>query len=254
MRANQAKILTALQWLKLNNPFYADLQIDFDALRCYPANGDDFVEGLSTVTVETGEDESLPSTVYTEQEGETGVTYSAVPTQVPGATVREEITRHVLGEAAATSDKQQQEPEVEWPDRSGPPVDENCPGFFSRAFPWLPGFCHGRADITVPGRPAGKPQFLAWLRHLLNHPSRAFAQDPRFILYCVNRYKRNKALTTGNVFVKHRLKDITVQALKEQVASGDFTVFKQLLFFSRSIPGENPLRVEVNNSSMPILQ
>ena len=87
--------------------------IDFAALLHYPANDEDFVEGLSTVTVETGEDESPPAEVYTEQEGDAGVTYSAVPTQVPGATVREEITRHVLGEAAATSDKQQQEPQVE---------------------------------------------------------------------------------------------------------------------------------------------
>ena len=46
--------MAALQWLQKNNPFYTDLQIDFDALRCYPA-GDDFVEGLSTVTVDTGE-------------------------------------------------------------------------------------------------------------------------------------------------------------------------------------------------------
>ena len=150
----------------------------------------------------------------------------------------------MLGEAAVTprqgpvtQGEQQQGPEVEWPDRSGPPVDESMPGFFSMSFPWLPGFCHGRADITVPGRPAGKPQFLAWLRHLLNHPSHAFCQDPRFLLYCVNRFKRNKALTTGNVFVKYRLKDITLQALQEQVASGNFLVFKQLLYFSRSIPG-----------------
>ena len=238
--------MAALEWLQSNNPYYTDLEIDFEALLTYPDNSEDLLEGLHTVTVETGEDESPAATVYTEQEAETGVTYSAIPTQVPGVTVREEITRHVLGEAAVTSresavpvaeQQQQQGPEVEWPDRSGPPVDETTPGFFSMAFPWLPGFCHGRADITVPGRPAGKPQFLAWLKHLMNHPSRAFAQDPRFLLYCVNRYKRTKAMTTGNVFVKHRMKDITVQSLKDQVQAGDFSTFKALLYFSRSLPG-----------------
>lgn len=198
------------------------------------------MEGLSTITVSTGEEESPPATAYTEQEADTGVTYSAMPTQVPGATAKEEIIRAVLGEGTTTTTTTapQQIPLVEWPDRSGDPVDENTPGFFSMAFPYLPGLCHGRADITVPGRPAGNPQFLAWLRHLMHHPSRAFAQDPRFGLYCVNRYQRNKALTQGNVFVKYRCKDITVEALKEQVASGDLGVFRKLLHFSRSTVGQ----------------
>ena len=206
----------------------------------YPANSEDFVEELNTVTVETGEDESPPAEVYTEQEAETGVTYSAIPTQVPGATVKEEITRQVLGEAAvnAREGEELQAPQVEWPDRSGPPVDENCPGFFSRAFPWLPGFCHGRADITVPGRPAGNPQYLAWPKHLSHHPSHAFTQDHRFLLYCVNHYQRNKAMTMGNIFIKYSCKEITIESLKEQVARGDLSVFKKLLYFSRSTIGQ----------------
>ena len=245
LRANRINILKALQWLKLNNPFYTDLEIDFEALLHYPANSEDFVEGLSTVTVETGEDESPPAEVYTEQETETGVTYSAIPTQVPGTTVREEVTRQVLGEAAvivgegaADQDEELQAPHVEWPDRSGPPVTEKNPGFYSMAFPWLPGFCHGRADITVPGRPAGNPQYLAWLKHLTHHPSRAFTQDPRFLLYCVNHFQRNKAMTMGNIFIKYSCKDITIESLKEQVAGGDMSVFKKLLYFSRSTIGQ----------------
>ena len=95
--------MAALEWLQSNNPYYTDLEIDFEALLTYPDNSEDLLEGLHTVTVETGEDESPAATVYTEQEAETGVTYSAIPTQVPGGTVREEIRRHVLGEAAVTS-------------------------------------------------------------------------------------------------------------------------------------------------------
>ena len=92
--------MAALEWLQSNNPYYTDLEIYFEALLTYPDNSEDLLDGLHTVTVETGEDESPAATVYTEQEAETGVTYSAIPTQVPGGTVREEIRRHVLGEAA----------------------------------------------------------------------------------------------------------------------------------------------------------
>ena len=234
MKANRNKILAAIQWLIENNPYYMDLEIDYDALMAYPDNSEDYVQGLNTVVTNPGEDEREAATVYTEEEGHTRVTYSAIPTQVPVATVRQEIEHLVLGDGGRVPEV----PQVEWPDRSGPPVTEKTPGFYSMAFPWLPGFCYGRADITVPGRPAGNPQYLAWVGHLLNHPSRAFAQDPRFLLYVVNRYRRDKALTQGNVFVKYGCRDITLAALKEMVAEGDTSIFKRLLYFTRSTIGK----------------
>ena len=237
MRANRFKILRALEWLQRNNPYYADLEIDFEALQAYPINDQDYVEGLSSVTVNASEDEREAATAYTEEEGHTGVTYTALPTKVPSATVREEVSRLVLGVPAAEGTT----PQVEWPERSGGPVKETTPGFYSMAFPWLPGFCHGRCDITVPARPAGNPQYLAWLNHLVHHPSRAFARDPRFLLYTVNHHRRNKALTQGNVFVKYSCKDITVAALKEKVEAGNFDIFKKLLYFTRSTIGKSSI-------------
>ena len=212
-----------------------DFTIDFEALNAYPNNSDDFVEGLNSITVNAGDDEREIAAVYTDEEGHTGVTYSAIPTQVSTATVQQEVRRLVLGDSAG----EEVAPQVEWPERSRQPVNENTPGLFSMAFPWLPGFCHGKADITVRGRPAGNPQYLAWVNHLLHHPSRAHAQDPRFLLYAINLHRRNKALTQGNVFVKYSCKDITVDALKEKVAAGDFSIFKQLLYFTRSTTGQS---------------
>ena len=243
MKANRNKILAALQCLIRINPYFMDLEIDFEALLAYPDNDTDYVEGLNTVVVETAGDEREPATAYTEEEEHSGVTYSAIPTQVPTATVRQEIEQLVIGERGreqpvlGEGTREQPVPHVEWPERSRQPVNEKTPGFFSMAFPWLPGFCHGRADITVRGRPAGNPQYLAWLKHLLHHPSRAFAQDPRFLLYAVNQYRRDKALTQGNVFLKYGCRDITVAALKERVAEGDYGIFKKLLYFTRSTTG-----------------
>ena len=233
LRANRNKIHAALECLKKTCPYFADLDIDFEALDAYPNNDDDFVEGLNTIIVDADEDEREAATAYTEDEGHAGTTHSAIPTQVAAATVREEIRRQVLGEPPI----EEVEPLVEWPDRSRKPVNENIPGFFSMSFPWLPGFCHGLCDITVPGRPAGNPQYLAWLSHLLHHPSRAFGQDPRFQLYAVNRHRRNKALTQGNVFVKYSEKDVTVETLKQKVEAGDYSIFNKLLYFTRSTTG-----------------
>ena len=231
-----------------NNPYFQDLEIDFDNLAAYPDNDEDYVEGLNTIIVETGEEESDPAAVYTEEEGQVEVTYSAMPVELPAATVREEITRLVLGETPG----EETVPLVEWPDRTGPPISEKTPGFFSMAFPWLPGFCHGRADITVLGRPAGNPQYLAWIGHLLRHPSHLFSQDQRFLLYAVNRYKRDKALTQGNVYAKYSAKDITVENLKERVAASDLSVFKSLMYFSRSSIGT--FAYVMNQVSPPIFR
>lgn len=38
-RVRRANVLTALQWLKAHNPFYTNIEIDMDAIRCLPSNG-----------------------------------------------------------------------------------------------------------------------------------------------------------------------------------------------------------------------
>jgi hypothetical protein len=38
-RVQRANVLAALIWLKVHNPFYTDIEIDMDAIRCLPSNG-----------------------------------------------------------------------------------------------------------------------------------------------------------------------------------------------------------------------
>ena len=76
-----------------------------------------------------------------------------------------------------------------------------------------------------------------WVEHLLKDPSRAFANDARFLLAVTNQYLRHKALSTGNVFAKNAVRDITVAQLKELVGQGDEKIFSHLLYFSKGISG-----------------
>ena len=225
LKANSHKILRALEWLKKNNEFYRDIEIDFEALQAYPSNDTDYVEGLNTMESAKLDEEADPSDAYTEEEGADIVTTS-LHGAVPQATIKEEIKRYVLNEEDL--------PRIEWPQREKNPANENIRGAFTMMFPWL--FPKGKGDITIMG-PAGKPKFLAWVQHLLNHKSRRFAHDQRFIHYVANRYQKQQAMTLGNCFVKYHQKDIQMGELKEQVANDNLTTFSSLLYFARDLKG-----------------
>ena len=227
LKANANKILRALEWLKKHNEFYKDIEIDHEALKAYPSNDTDDVQGLTTIESETLDEEADPADAYTGEEG-TDLVYTSIQGVVQQATVKEEIKRYVLSEDEADI------PKVEWPHREKKPANENIRGAYSMMFPWL--FPTGAGDITVRGA-AEKPQFLAWLRHLLNHRSRRFAHDQRFIHYVGNRHQKEQALQLGSCFVNYSRTDITLEKLKEEVANNNLSTFASLLYFSRSIVG-----------------
>ena len=227
LKANANKILRALEWLKKNNDFYKDLEIDHEALKAYPSNDTDDVQGLTTIESETLDEEADPADAYTGEEG-TDLVYTSIQGVVQQATVKEEIKRYVLSGDEADI------PKVEWPRREKKPADENTRGAFTMMFPWL--FPTGAGDFTVRGG-AEKPQFLHWLRHLLNHKSRRFAHDQRFIHYVCNRHQKEQALQLGFCFVNYSRTDITLEKLKEEVANNNFSTFGSLLYFSRGIVG-----------------
>ena len=279
VKANSNKILTALKYLVERNPYYADVEIDREALDAYPSNSTDNVQGLNIIEDPTLDvNEGNQATVYTENEHAPTLNETAMSTDCNRDTMEEMIRRQILGTAVEpttspssvhdnsvgdtasrqatidgtaptgenvenqdrptqTAQPDDQIPRVNMPERSTVPVPESIPGFFSMAFPWLPGFCHGNCDITVTGRPAGEPSFMQWVRHLMKHPSRAFSQDSRWLLYVANRYQRSKALATGNVYAQ-RVGDMTMAELKDAVLKkNNPEIFRKLLYFSRSIPG-----------------
>ena len=229
LTANANKILRALQWLIKNNPYYMDLEIDFDALSSYPQNDTDYVEGLTTIETKEDEQPDDPATVYTEKEGDgPDIVYSALPVSLPQSTVKEEIKRIILDQPDADTSK------VEWPKKSSAPLNENTPGFLAMAFPHL--FPYGKPDF-VGDRPGEKPKLLEFLRHTLNSEDRRFAHDPKYLLQFNNRFQRGQAMTQANVYALYSCKDITVEQLKEQVAEDNYSTFKSLMFFTRASVG-----------------
>ena len=262
LTANANKILAALRWLIKHNPFYKNINIDMEALDSYPKNSTDFVEGLATIESNTAQQPRDPSTVYTSEEGDgPDIVHSAMPVQLPQTTVKDEIIKHVLGQSEMEVSKEKQSeytkyvlfqeedkerpkqvcdqpdeeiPKVEWPKKVGGPISERTRGYWSMAFPWL--FPYGTPDLNdeFPGE---TPKLLEFLRHIMAHQSYRFAHDERMLHFGVNMYQREQLMSKAMVFAKYSCKDITVEKLKEQLAAGNLSTFKSLMYFTRSITG-----------------
>ena len=124
-------------------------------------------------------------------------------------------------------------PKVNFPTRGTEAVSEYEPYYFTKAFPHL--FPDGKGDITVP-RKGKTPKISDWAKHLLRF-DRKFAKDPNFSLIVCNQLQRHQAISTGNMYAKGCLKDITVKELKDKIKEGDKDTMNGILSFGTSIKG-----------------
>ena len=124
-------------------------------------------------------------------------------------------------------------PKVDYPKRGTEAVSEYEQYYFTKSFPHL--FPDGKADITVP-RKGRTPKIADWAKHLLRF-DRKFAKDPNFSLIVCNQLQRHQAISTGNMYAKRCLKDITVKELKEKIEKGDRDTMDGILSFGTSIKG-----------------
>ena len=236
LTANRFHIWDAITFLKRNNPEYANININMEALNTYPDDSNTPVQNIRTCEANGNEaffdvqndgEENLDDTGLEDN----GLVETVAPTEVPTLPVTDQIRGAILGEHRGQS---QQPTAMNWPNRENDPVSEWDHGYFSKSFPNL--FPFGRADITKP-RKGKNPEFLAYIRHLTRLKDNRFAADPRFVLHVISMYRRHKALTLGNVFASNVFRNMTMAELKEKVVENDPAVMKSLVLFSAQIPG-----------------
>ena len=75
-----------------------------------------------------------------------------------------------------------------------------------------------------------------YAKHLFR-VDRKFAADPTFALVLCNILQRHQAISTGNVYAKRVLGNITIGELKENLQKKDEKTLKGLLYFGSSIKG-----------------
>ena len=136
LRVRRARVLAALQCLKVNNPFYSDIVIDHNALGLLPSDG--IPVQLMTVQGDTSELDADSSDGDPPDEVPVDVTsHSFLPFRVRSETEDSAIRATLTGEDA-----------VNWPTR---PINKfTTPGLATQSFPAL--FPYGTGDPTCPSR------------------------------------------------------------------------------------------------------
>ena len=217
------RVLEAILWLKTNNPFFKDIEIDRDIIDSLPENG--IPEELRYVI-----DESEPS-VHVENEG---------PPQDPVADdVNEEELVLGNGSTSFISMRQRQRKEGEaiqnavnegdplnWPSTEGNAINEfKTDGLATMAFPTL--FPYGKGDPTNRAR-NHEIALTEAFKHLMKFAEFTngkfewrFASHPRFPYWALNMKQRHQLLSQANIYLRQHPTDanMTMEELKDMVNS-----------------------------------
>lgn len=152
LRVRREQVLAALEWLKANNPFYADITIDIAALSQLPEDG-------IPSTLLTVDDTTKPGTNEPVNKNETPVTVSShsfLPLPQHTSTEEEGIRAILNGNTIQ-----------DWPTLGNQPINEfKTSGLATMAFPSL--FPFGTGDPTCPGH-CRKVSLIDAFKHLVKY-------------------------------------------------------------------------------------
>lgn len=145
LRVHRARVLAALQWLKVNNPFYSEIVIDHNTLSLLPDDG--IPPQFMTLHDDTPERDSNSSDCGPDQiDADSVSSHSFLPFRVRTTTEDIAIRATVNGE------------HINWPNIGTQPINEfRTPGLATQSFPAL-------FALQIPPIPVVNGRF-----HLLMH-------------------------------------------------------------------------------------
>ena len=213
LRVRRDRVLSALEWLCINNPFYANITVDHNALQNLPNDGipDDLLSAI--------EHEQQDSQAVADQDQVCNShSFLPLPNRVP-------VESDAIRAAVNGTDP------IQWPDIAPQPINEfTTTGLATQAFPAL--FPYGTGDPTCQGRQ--RPvNFTEAVKHLVRYADVTecgklcwrFATHPRFPYWALNRKQRHQLISQTSIYLHHHPSDahLTVEDLRDMVGrlSGD---------------------------------
>ena len=213
-RVRRDKVKLALQYLKLHNRYYSDIQIDDVVLNDLPLDGS--ILDLAPQTIEQ---------VADQQQVDDG---DVVITDVPNIII--DVRARQI-ESLLKDDSEV----VSWPKIGTEPVNEfSTVGYIAMAFPAL--FPEGTADLREPRQIKLTPS--DYFQHLIKYKDGRFAKHPRFRFFAMNSSLRWAALQHGKICVQKNseLKNLNAAGIKEKLLK-DPNLIKNILCFNSSLRG-----------------
>ncbi|XP_034240282.1 uncharacterized protein LOC117644774 [Thrips palmi] len=238
-RVRSMRIRKALEWLKIHNPYYKDVDINEEYLNNLPVDGNI----LSELNVEDNEDDESESNDVIDTDTETG----------------DRIYHTGISNTQFPQQDEQIKEYLDWPKLGNEPIDEfNTPGYIACAFPSL--FPYGNADLRQTRKNEIKTS--NYFKHLIYYHDERFAKHTTFRFFAYNSWMRWTALKDGNVFVeKHtEYQNMTAERLKQLIAQNP-TIMKKIMFHASNLRGTkafwharaNELRDMVEQLGLPTI-
>lgn len=232
LRVRRSRILSALQWLQQNNPFYCNIIIDQTALQRLPDGG---VPPDLLVAVE-GESEDDPAVGSVDMDMQSRSSHSFLPLPNRTATEDEAIRAAVIGADP-----------LDWPNIRDHPMNEfRTPGLATQAFPAL--FPYGTGDPTCLSRQ--RPvTFTEAFKHLIRYADEVdgtflwrFSNHPRFPYWALNMKLRHQLLSQATVYLHQYPADaqLTTENLRDMVGHlSAEQLMQRLQRYAAKIQGSN---------------
>ena len=222
-RVRRMVVQRALQWLKQNNKYYRNIDIDVSVSSQLP-DDEDLTDkcgvGIED-TAEKQEEEELPS-----EDTDPADVATFIPVVARKMTEKDTIRKSVH-HRQPTEDHI-----VPWPGNGSVPTDEfKTEGYISCAFPTL--FPTGEADFLAPRLQSVTVGM--YFRHLMMYGEGRFAKHPRFRYFALNTEMRWRALQTGRVYINQHPDDarLTLDDLRDVVGhEGEFFTHRVMNFAS----------------------
>ena len=194
-RVRRSVVHRALMYLKENNLFYGNIDINDDNLLMLPE--DDFVEVPSIHMPDV--DESVAADESSPPPADAGSCDAGVQAEMPSTFLPLNIPRAT--ETVAVEETLNVAPPIQWPPVADRPVNEfETVGYVTCCFPAL--FPTGAAELRTirprEKRVAEPPYF----KHLMLYKDQRFAQHPRFRYFAYNTLIRHRALAAGRMYLR----------------------------------------------------
>ena len=249
------KVLTAILYLKNNNRYYSDIDIDYETLNnCY--SNDKITVPTCILPTASVDDVDADGPGDNDDEHLANDYIIAATTKLHIATVgktqTEFIVRDLVQQLQSTSEPGATEANpMDWAVR-GECASEYSEGFWSHCFPHL--FCHGNGGYQL-----FNSKYLSisnWLSHLMHHQSGRFARDKRFCFFAFNFLQKNTAFSAGNLYAKtHNLqsKEDLLQLIGDNPVTGLDAVVKDIHRQTRKVKGSNAYMKSMSNKAIALV-
>ena len=224
MRVRRDRIKAALVWLQANNPHYANVVIDQDALDAIPVDG--FGEPTRFVS-----DANIPA-------GADAINDESCNRNTDAAVVCDLLKISDEGVKDVTLTKLKM---LDFVHPLLEPVNEfRTPGLLSKAFPHLLPF--GNCDMfREPGslRKNGKVTNLEFAKYLFSHSDSRFRKDLTFKFVLCNMLYRYELLESAKIALSNPglIKDLSIDAIRTELKNENSNVKKRLSVFKAKITG-----------------